>query len=590
MNENYIALTLEKEGEVARNNLMSSLIHSDILGMCYAYKSRVKPEDKLIEKKSRKLSDKPEYSLLDITDVIGIRFVTLFREEMPKIFEKLIDIICHTDSLNPNPFCKDHIEEVIIYHTNPYDDIKHRIEEIIKEKAVNPTKEFKPVHLKDSYSSIHIVTRLNHKVPKLSADYHIPLEIQIRTVFEDAWGEIDHKYGYVLREGKDTGTPIKNAEFVLKHLKILKKFSDACAEYADAIHFEASPYNQDNIESGKVISVATDDALIEKFRELGVSGDLISAYQAARDARKEAQEVVETNHQNGTTLLMQAAEKFRELAEPYTEEDIIVDNKPSYLFYYYSKMNEAVCLLSSYKNENIKAALNIYTNLEDKYSGFPLLHMRIGQAYSKLGQSDEALEKYQFVSDIISDFENEGCQWSDALPEIDYKHIKKSFPTLWGFQLWKKSRLIDSDATNATEEKIKALIQAYDVTNEAMSHIDECEQWKIVNNLIYYAVEISSFNVTDNERVDEITSSISDLLSRYEQHVNIKECDDIEVLDTISKAYKFVGRKDDACKALDRIIYLTLGGTSNAIYDHDLMLEIAQEAYAMRQEYMAEGM
>lgn len=584
--ERYTALTLESEGDKARHSLMSSLTQSDLLKMCYAYKSRVKSEEKLLEKKNRKIEEKPEYTLSSITDVIGVRFVTLFRDDMPKVFERLADIINHNDSLHPNPFLKGHFEEIIIYHTNPYDEVKAKIEEILSAKSIDPIKEYKAHHSKDSYSSIHIVTRINYPSSKLPNNYFIPVEIQIRTVFEDAWGEIDHKYGYVIREGKDTGTPIENPEFVLKHLKILKRFSDACAEYADAIYHEATPSVGLSVDTGRVISVVSDDELINKFREIEVSEHMIAEYQEAREVRKQGQQEVEVNHAKGVTTLLQAAEKFREITEGYLCEQVSPNVRADYLFYYYAKMNEAVSLMSTNKSDQIKAALNIYLELDGKYPDFPLLQLRIAQAYGKLGQPELALEKYEQVHKFIAQFEAKGTVWADNLPEIDYKHIKRSLPTLWGYQLWKKSfSYKDGDI-----EKISLLQQAYEITSHSLP-IDEPERCgKIYNNLVYYSLELADYSSGEDKVTEKILSQLPHNLEKLEGCINIKECEDIEVLDTIAKAYRQVQRKEEACDTLDRIIFLTLGGSKNSVYDHDVMLEIAQEAYTMRQEYMKAGM
>jgi ppGpp synthetase/RelA/SpoT-type nucleotidyltranferase len=52
--------------------MMAALRQTPISQICYAFRSRVKTEDRLIEKKARKLPEKPEYKLEDITDVIGV--------------------------------------------------------------------------------------------------------------------------------------------------------------------------------------------------------------------------------------------------------------------------------------------------------------------------------------------------------------------------------------------------------------------------------------------------------------------------------------------------------------------------------------
>ena len=52
---------------------------------------------------------------------------------MPVIFNKIIELITHKTELQPNPFKKDSIEEIIIYSTSEFDKITPEIIEIAKE-------------------------------------------------------------------------------------------------------------------------------------------------------------------------------------------------------------------------------------------------------------------------------------------------------------------------------------------------------------------------------------------------------------------------------------------------------------------------
>ncbi len=138
---NYQALSLASESKEALLSLIVSLNQCDLLQMCYAYKSRVKPEKKLVEKVHRKQGDgKPEYKLTDITDVIGLRFVTLFRKEMPEILFLLIQIIKHQKQLTPNPFKESHFEEIIIYTTDMHDEITLVIKNILEKEDISIIK------------------------------------------------------------------------------------------------------------------------------------------------------------------------------------------------------------------------------------------------------------------------------------------------------------------------------------------------------------------------------------------------------------------------------------------------------------------
>src|SRR5690606_34672281 len=228
-------------------------------------KSRAKPNDKLLEKVRRKQKEHETYSLRNITDVIGFRFVALFRAEMPKIVAKVVALISHQDGLSPNPFIKQKIEEIIIFSPNPSNDsVVVEVQKVLA--SFGALGEIVKVKPSKGYSSIHIVARIVKEVPELAnagSPYHIPVEVQIRTVFEDAWGEIDHKYGYVIRTDKSTNSPVNNPDSVQAHLEILKKFSDACAEYADVIHREATAHvGGTTVVKGDVIPVSSEHEIL----------------------------------------------------------------------------------------------------------------------------------------------------------------------------------------------------------------------------------------------------------------------------------------------------------------------------------------
>ncbi len=313
-NDNYIAAKLENAGVEMGQKMLEFLRNTGISDSCYAYKLRVKSEAKLLEKKAIKklIKDKADYDLHKITDVVGLRLVTLFKSDMVDLFNEVVSAISHKNDVKPNPFSADSLEEIIVYiGTTMLDELPLQIKESAKELC--PNVEVSVVNSKEGYSSIHIVSRLNKAVncDTLPTGYFLPIEIQIRTVFEDAWGEIDHKYGYVIRTGKDVGTPINNPDYVLAHLKVLKRFADACMEYADCIREEAAGSTQPSSSTSKVVSVDADDELLERLKCLGVSPNYLDGYEKARQLKLSAMRIRRDNRKQSDQLYLDAAERFR---------------------------------------------------------------------------------------------------------------------------------------------------------------------------------------------------------------------------------------------------------------------------------------
>jgi putative GTP pyrophosphokinase len=121
--------------------------------------SRVKEKGSL----SKKIEGKDKYQILDeITDIVGCRIITYFEDDV----EKIVDIIT---------------KEFKIDKENSID----------KKKILDPDR--------FGYLSYHIVCSINNDRGKLR-EYipykNIKFEIQIRTILQHAWAEIEHDIGY----------------------------------------------------------------------------------------------------------------------------------------------------------------------------------------------------------------------------------------------------------------------------------------------------------------------------------------------------------------------------------------------------------
>lgn len=574
--DHKIALLLERGGRDAQAQLTPFLASSAIAPLCYSYKMRFKPWEKLLEKKQRKIEKKPEYRLESITDVIGLRLVTLYRRDMVDALHTIVRAIKHIDAPIPNPFQKDVIEEIIIYTTNPFD----KYIPIIKDNLMKEGFECSVTHSDKGYSSIHLIARIACQVKELPL-YFIPIEIQIRTVFEDAWGEIDHKNEYVYRTGKESDDSSHNKKDVSSHLKILKKFTDACAEYADLIYEEANPSILKSKSPDKIDPVASDEDIIERFKSLHIDEKIIAQYDEARKARTDATKLFDTERGNGIIELMRAAELFRKILGD--DESICQGDKHyygKYLLRYYVKMNEGLCLLTTNSIDNIRKAYNIYLVLGEQYKEFPVLIVRLAQTLLKMGYLDQALEKYNEARELIRTLMEHKSKegWSDKLPKTDYEFLLISVPKLLGYTYWMKSTEVDDN-----DDKLELLEKAYKITEE-MVHLklDELNSRIMHNNLLYYAVEyVQKLSMKNNDfseklRLENIPNHLKELESSEDATFT-----DIEVLDTLAKAYYFVGRYDDMNKICDKILNLTLV-QENQEFDDDLKFEIARNAYDLK--------
>jgi len=171
------------------------------LPLVHSIRSRLKDPDHLREKVARKWHDgniTPLNLRARITDLAGVRVLHLHTSQFPAIHAEIMKHIASQSwHLHEPPKA---------YSWDP--DAKA----IFSRSGISVVE-------KDSYTSVHYVVR-----PHLGSD--ITCEIQIRTLFEEIWGEIDHVLNYP--------TPSKSAS-CREQLKVLAKLSSAGTRLADAI-------------------------------------------------------------------------------------------------------------------------------------------------------------------------------------------------------------------------------------------------------------------------------------------------------------------------------------------------------------------
>jgi ppGpp synthetase/RelA/SpoT-type nucleotidyltranferase len=172
----------------------------------HSVRYRIKDPEHLIEKIIRKkIEDKNSNLTLEnykeeLTDLIGLRALHLFKED----WEFVNDFITTTWDLKQNPIAnyrKGDTEQII---------------EFFKKKGCEPKEH------KYGYRSIHYIIKTQ---PGKQVHYG---EIQVRTIFEEAWAEIDH----TIRYPYDLENPI-----FFQFLLILNRLSGSADEMGSFIQF-----------------------------------------------------------------------------------------------------------------------------------------------------------------------------------------------------------------------------------------------------------------------------------------------------------------------------------------------------------------
>jgi ppGpp synthetase/RelA/SpoT-type nucleotidyltranferase len=170
----------------------------------HSYKSRLKDREHLRKKITRKLTEGKEISadnlFVEITDLAGIRIMHLFQEHFGEIDAVIRNRITGGDWVLT--------ERAKAYTWDP--EAAEFFGKFDVEVIQKPT----------SYTSVHYLIR-----PR--ADSPICCEVQVRTLFEEIWGEVDHQINY----------PVPSDDLACKEqIKVLSKIVGAGSRLLDSLN------------------------------------------------------------------------------------------------------------------------------------------------------------------------------------------------------------------------------------------------------------------------------------------------------------------------------------------------------------------
>lgn len=169
----------------------------------HSVKNRLKDEDHLAEKLDRKWDENDpitsENIFERITDLAGVRVLHLYQDQLVDIHKFIISRVDAGDWVFN--------EQPIAYSWDPESQRFFESLEL-------------DVRIKESYyTSIHYVVRPAN-------DNNVKCEIQVRTLFEEIWGEIDHTINYPNKSSIPATT---------EQLRVLSKLVSTGTRLADSI-------------------------------------------------------------------------------------------------------------------------------------------------------------------------------------------------------------------------------------------------------------------------------------------------------------------------------------------------------------------
>lgn len=212
----------------------------------YTLKDRHKGADKILDKVLRKRRDLGAngtakiYNPNDVTDVWGVRYVTLFPQNIGEVAKGILDFIKSPG----NAELRVSLRDAEIYTNRPDADplsIVSNVQMILDESGLLPGDRRRDVNRESGYSSVHLILSAPVKLRlanKGLVNETCHFEIQIRDLFEEAWGEIAHTLYYNEKDLMVTdhvADERASNELWRPQLNSLKAMVDACSQQAGLI-------------------------------------------------------------------------------------------------------------------------------------------------------------------------------------------------------------------------------------------------------------------------------------------------------------------------------------------------------------------
>lgn len=594
-------------GDYVRQRLLHGLALGapSVDSAAYVVKSRVKRVDSLILKVLDRRKAKPAYRPFDARDIVGLRLLTLFRNELPLLVRRFMDFVetSQRDGLGifVGKAIKDAILEIRIYGASQRRDpnMELCIRELMdfgfalkrRGKKLDEVQ-IEIDHKESQYSSIHIVL-LAEGPSGLQRD-RVPIEVQLRTSLEDVWGEIDHRIVY--SEKTKTVSPDDElaeeaiSESMAERVRSLKTLLDACSQAADTIENDINrhapsmtlpeayqPYvsiGLDQLKSLPVTAAIAKKILRATETLIAFSATIygLSSPGVKPDNSSLLTQLGEATHGLEVALVEYLTKRSRSLKKDRTIRYRV--GMEIALCYYW----QAVLLRDHLRpptvrgvmdnwKQAIRRSIGEYLKLatEGDFSQNPVLAFRLANAIDFQGHREYALSNYRLAHDYLArDIE---------LEPTHYLRIR--IPRQYGFALWQVGNRLEEksvelgDRSFSWPQERDYYLQALDVTlpvhGQAVtggefdrSTKTTAEESAITaNNIIYYALcfldcggsweELEKHGVTRlalRGYIDEVIPNGLGAITR------------VSFADTIRQAAKYLGDTALMKKAARRMIEL----------------------------------
>ncbi len=438
-----------------------------------------------------------------------------------------------------------------------------------------------PQNPESGYSSIHVIFSLPVQIELEDGPQEVEtsIEVQIRDVFEDGWGELSHRLGYKrsdkgLSDKRELDRQLKTARF--RELNALKASADAVSQHATLLDRSLSYFVYSAGFSGtqqSVSNIVEDlDAILgiipaDRAKHRALVADAYHLMEAAHEAS-----VRELDDAAPCEYYQSAANLFGELIDllPDDIKDSRLPGKTGMPVNYHLQLERANALVMSVDpnvslrddkqaKELLDTAIGFYESLRatprmlEEYARDATIHLRLGQALARAAiDADER----KHAIDTLSEAKKLSL-YDPQIARLARDHWLK----LQAEYEIAKASLKDADLSRNT--RIENLEEALNISDEAVATADEFVirniahahiAHKIINNTLYYRLIYAGALKNQRRTIDEderqkIERHFEALLHRpYKRFVETHT----KTIDTLLRAALFLDQREIALDMAER--------------------------------------
>lgn len=316
-------------------------------------------------------------NLDDIKDLAGLRIICLFEEHVLKVHKFLM----RGTKMNP-PLFSD-IESIKVFNWESEQFVC--FEQIAKKKF--PRIDIKPVYKGSGYKSVH------YSVIKKEDEVPYRVEIQLRTLMQDVWGELEHKLNYkqgnihphIKKSFELLSRDLQTNDLLLNHLKNIYDREQRLEVEEISSDGPTRYFDYDDWHHPSIFKKTTAQNLHRKYLDFCKKKFMANCVNDG--------------------LLKEGQKKFKTLSNKIKTS---LNSKDQKNFEYWHKMEHAYYCFASKKLEKIDEAKDIYDKVikeQENQSGKTKLYVpyfRRGEIHFRKSEMEKALADFDRCESIAN--------------------------------------------------------------------------------------------------------------------------------------------------------------------------------------------